>query len=140
MADSNSSTPPPAAPPPSTATASSSTSSAPTPTPETAKAAETGSRPVRTAAATANAISEAQSDMKNKSKFGPGGRRKKKDREKIASRISGLDLLHDTTMDCIDGIDFILTFDFLKETQFGRFTFFRYMAIFMVINEIKFWF
>ena len=73
--------------------------------------------------------------MKNKSKFGPGGRRKRKDREKIASRISGLDLLHDTTMDCIDGIDFILTLSFFKEIQFDRF-FFSLLPIFTVINEI----
>ena len=107
MTDSNSSTPPPVAPPP-TGTNSTSSSSAGTGNEETGSSG-TGnsvSRPVRTAAAMANAISEAQSDMKKRKDLGPGGRKKRKDREKIASRISGLDLLHDTTMNCIEGITY----------------------------------
>ena len=57
------------------------------------------SRPVRAAVATAAAISEAQSqDMKAaKSKAAAAAGRKKRNAA-IASRISGLDLLHDTTM------------------------------------------
>lgn len=84
------------------------------------------SRPVRAAVANANAISEAQMDMQGKGKAGSNSDKKvknsgsgsssasgssslnhlvgrKKKNAQIASRISGLDLLHDTTMECIDG-------------------------------------
>lgn len=105
--DSNSSTPP--LPSPSSATSSGIVS-------ETTS--NSSSRPVRTAAATANAISEAQSEIKSGLKMNksassgmtgsssgssgmiPAGRKKKN--AQIAARISGLDLLHDTTMSNID--------------------------------------
>lgn len=73
--------------------------------PAVVAAAPTSERPIRTAAANATAISEAQTDNKvnggNKNKNMLG---RKKKSGPIASRISGLDLLYDTTMDCIEGI------------------------------------
>ncbi len=74
-----------------------SASSTPPPPPPSSEASSTGGRPQRTAAATANAISEAQSnDNKNKAKSMHLGRKKKN--AGIAARIAGLDLLHEATM------------------------------------------